>query len=123
MARACVDGRCVGCREDGDCLAGEMCVLDHCIRDENVGCLSRHDCAEGAEATCVLSGITSLDPRGNADMRSYCSATNGPSPHGQEDDADSSDTQRVDLGQPQYPDPVRSTIEQLRRQLDSNGSG
>lgn len=71
MARACVDGQCIPCRKDDECLLREVCVLDHCIRKELMGCRSRADC-RGEDSLCVLSGYTSMDLRGNAEMTASC---------------------------------------------------
>ncbi len=74
LARACVQGQCIGCQSDSQCAAGEACVLDHCVVVELVGCRRRSDCARGG--TCILSGYSSL-PRGNEDMRAFCVDPNG----------------------------------------------
>ncbi|PTL83443.1 hypothetical protein [Vitiosangium sp. GDMCC 1.1324] len=69
LAAACTDGHCGPCATDADCDSGEACVLDHCVRQENVECHSRRDCP--GEQLCALTGYSS-DPRGNAQMRAYC---------------------------------------------------
>lgn len=74
LAMACLSGRCGPCMLDGDCAAGERCVLDHCVKAGNVACRSRADC--GGEALCVLTGY-SPDPRGNEEMRANCLSTTG----------------------------------------------
>lgn len=74
LARACVDGRCEGCLTDKECAPREQCVLDHCVRTENVGCRRKADCP-GDEA-CVLSGYTP-STRGNEDMKAECVPTTG----------------------------------------------
>jgi hypothetical protein len=68
---ACVgqDGGCGPCSGDSDCASGEVCVLDHCLLEQNVECRSYTDCPEGYQ--CILSGL-SADPRGNGEMRAYC---------------------------------------------------
>lgn len=76
MARACIEGRCVGCTTDADCASKEACVLDHCVLAEQVECRRTADCTE-LEAKCVLSGITTMDPRGNRDMKAYCLSPSG----------------------------------------------
>lgn len=72
-ARACIDGKCLPCLQDAECGGGERCVLEHCVRAELVACTRRRDCGTG-EAMCLLSGYSSLDLRGNAEMRAYCLA-------------------------------------------------
>jgi hypothetical protein len=81
---ACVDGRCAPCTKDGDCESGELCVLDHCLLQQNADCQSRADCAD--EQFCVLSGyplpVEHVFPnpktyRGNEGMRSYCQDLRG----------------------------------------------
>ena len=69
-ARACIAGHCLPCTADTECQQGELCVLGHCLRDTLVECSSRSDCEHGG--LCVLSGYSSLNLRGNADMRAYC---------------------------------------------------
>jgi hypothetical protein len=69
LARACKGGRCVACGTDGDCAAGEVCVLDHCVVHALAGCRGRTDCAAGS--LCILSGYSS-EARGNEGMRSLC---------------------------------------------------
>jgi hypothetical protein len=50
---ACMeDGVCGPCRGDDDCLAGEACVLDHCVADSNPACRRAADCE--STATCRL---------------------------------------------------------------------
>jgi hypothetical protein len=70
LARACKDSRCVACSSDMDCATGEACVLDHCVRSEQVSCRERQDC--GPDSVCMLSGY-STDLRGNRDMQTLCS--------------------------------------------------
>lgn len=74
LALACTAGACGPCRADAGCMAGEACVLEHCVRNENADCRRRADC-EG-DALCVLTGY-STGPRGNEDMRSMCLAPTG----------------------------------------------
>jgi hypothetical protein len=71
LAMACRDGRCGPCQHDEDCSRGEACVLDHCLRAENVGCRSRADCREH-DAMCALNGYTGGDRRSNGRMVSQC---------------------------------------------------
>ena len=75
MALACVEGICSPCTDDAQCLAGELCVLDHCLVEELVGCRSYRDCGE--DQLCILSGYTGGTPRANEDMRAYCSGADG----------------------------------------------
>jgi hypothetical protein len=74
LALACVESRCMPCERDADCAPGESCAVQHCVLTRLSDCRSRRDCASGE--LCVLSGY-SADPRGNADMRSYCLAPQG----------------------------------------------
>jgi hypothetical protein len=69
LARICKGGKCLPCEQDGDCMADEECVLDHCIRRALATCRGRADC--GPRAVCLLSGYSS-GHRGNEDMRSLC---------------------------------------------------
>jgi hypothetical protein len=70
LALACVDNFCGPCTADAQCAQGEGCVLDHCVRQELIGCRHRADCAGGGY--CILSGLTGGTVRGNEDMRAYC---------------------------------------------------
>jgi hypothetical protein len=79
LARACKNGKCGPCELDADCATGESCVLDHCVRSENVGCRRRADC--GPRSTCILSGY-SAGVRGNQNMRAYCVALESGAKHG-----------------------------------------
>jgi hypothetical protein len=74
LALACLDGRCGPCQRDDECATGEGCVLQYCLRLENIGCRLRKDCTVGA--LCELTGLTS-DPRNNATMRAICRAASG----------------------------------------------
>jgi hypothetical protein len=69
LAAACVGGHCGPCVRDGECAEGEICVLDHCLLKDKVGCRSKRRCASGE--FCVLSGF-SHDPRGNRAMSAHC---------------------------------------------------
>ena len=71
---ACRSGKCGPCTSDHECADDEVCILDHCIRRENVGCWSFRDCADAE--LCVLSGYSS-DPRGNGGMFARCQPTSG----------------------------------------------
>ncbi|UQA56926.1 hypothetical protein [Polyangium aurulentum] len=84
MARACIGGLCVPCREDAQCEAGEVCVLDHCVVEERVECRRAADCGN-PEALCVLTGYTSGDLRGNGEMRAHCSNPEGGQPDGEDE--------------------------------------
>ncbi len=79
LALACIDGRCSACRDDRECAGGERCVLDHCLRSEQVECRTRSDCSD-PEALCALSGYSGGDPRSNAELRSYCLPPRGVAP-------------------------------------------
>lgn len=74
LARACIDGLCVGCAADAECLSGEACVLEHCVPQANVECTSRREC--GVDELCMLTGY-STGPRNNDAMRATCRATSG----------------------------------------------
>jgi hypothetical protein len=74
LALACVAGHCGACTRDDQCLAGETCALDHCVRAELSACRGRRDCA--ADELCALSGV-SADARGNGEMRARCLAPEG----------------------------------------------
>ena len=74
LGLACVGTRCGPCKNDGQCLSGERCAMDHCVPAAGVTCHSMHDCAGGE--LCVLSGY-SADPRGNTGMKSTCLASTG----------------------------------------------
>jgi hypothetical protein len=72
------DGTCGACVRDDQCLGDEVCALDHCLKRANATCRRKADCDQSSgRSLCVLSGY-SEDPRHNADMRSECSADNGP---------------------------------------------
>jgi hypothetical protein len=82
FALACLDDqRCGPCQRDDQCAAGEVCVLDHCVKAANAGCRTRAECGgTGDDAMCVLSGLTGGEPRGNAEMRSFCRSSSGGTP-------------------------------------------
>ena len=75
VAAACVEGLCGPCESDSDCALREVCVLDHCVKRDNVRCRSRRDCASRDEY-CLLTGFSS-DPRGNGEMRAICQSEHG----------------------------------------------
>jgi hypothetical protein len=77
LALACIAGRCGPCRRDSDCLSGERCALDRCVRAQAFGCASHRDCR--GDELCVLNGV-STDLRGNATMTSRCLAPRGGEP-------------------------------------------
>lgn len=77
LALACVAGVCGACTSDTDCGRRESCVLDHCLDTSRVSCRSYRDCGSGS--VCMLSGL-SPDPRGNAELRSFCSSEGAASP-------------------------------------------
>jgi hypothetical protein len=81
MAQVCRAGRCLPCERDGECVVGEVCVLDHCVRKELTTCRSANDC-QGVP--CVLSGYSS-GARNNAETRSYCANPESGQPHVEED--------------------------------------
>ena len=53
---------------------GESCVLEHCVKSDNVKCKSRKGCKQ--DALCVLSPYSD-GVRGNEDMHSFCRANSG----------------------------------------------
>lgn len=81
-ALACLDRVCSPCNQDAQCGAREVCVLDHCVRDENASCRSRAECgavatgSEPGDALCVLSGYSN-NVRGNEEMRAFCQVLEG----------------------------------------------
>lgn len=73
LAMACsATGRCGPCTRDADCATGEACAMQHCVPAAAVACKSRVDCPAGE--LCMLTGY-SEDPRGNGDLRAYCSGS------------------------------------------------
>jgi hypothetical protein len=74
LAMACHGTRCGPCSTDRDCESGEICVLDHCLHEEQAECRSRTDCDDGE--LCLLSGYSS-DLRGNRELTSRCLAAEG----------------------------------------------
>jgi hypothetical protein len=98
LARACVNGQCVACERDPDCEPGEGCVLDHCIRQENIRCRGHRSCDDGE--VCILSGYSS-DARGNAQMLSQCIPSTG----GKE---------KPTINSPQPPDPRKVVFDDER---------
>ena len=90
-ALACILGTCSPCTEDSHCgKKGVVCVLDHCVQEENVRCRTRSDCAsesmraDSSDALCILSGY-SAEVRGNEDMEAYCVDADGGTPQVQTD--------------------------------------
>lgn len=73
-ALSCREGHCLPCLEDRDCDVGESCVLDHCVRQEFIGCRTRADCHQ--DSLCILSGYSD-GPRGNIEMKALCMETSG----------------------------------------------
>jgi hypothetical protein len=77
-AKACrPDGQCGPCTVDSECEDGEACVLDQCVKAENVRCRSRRDCPD--EAFCVFFSKGANGPRGNDGLVALC--------HGSEEQA------------------------------------
>lgn len=118
MALAFVDGFCLPCLRDGECLQGEQCVLNHCVPAKAVECRVRADCKQGQ--LCTLTGYTGGDPRANSDMRAVCSGSTGRS-HWTEADveaASAANAASATPAPPGGPDPrVRAAelLEQSRR--------
>lgn len=77
MTRACLNGWCLPCEADVQCARGEVCVLNHCLLEQNVSCRSRKDCAR--DALCVMSGYTS-GGRNNSSTKAMCLALDGENP-------------------------------------------
>ena len=73
-ALSCREGHCLPCLNDRDCDVGEVCVLDHCVREDLALCRTRADCHQ--ESLCVLTGY-SEGPRGNTDMKAFCMEASG----------------------------------------------
>lgn len=80
LARACINYHCVGCARDDECASDELCVLENCLKQANVGCRSSADCDDGL---CIMTPYSS-DARGNTSVTSYCSAGNGPAKDSEE---------------------------------------
>lgn len=72
MARSCKSGKCQPCAYDVECAPGETCVLDHCVKSENVSCRRRSECPD--QSTCLLSGYSN-GVRGNENMKAHCVAS------------------------------------------------
>lgn len=72
LAMACINNQCGPCSVNAQCGSGEVCVLDHCVLDQNTACRSAADCKAGEY--CILSGY-SADPRGNEKTMAYCQAS------------------------------------------------
>lgn len=89
LALACVESTCGPCQADGECGAGERCVLDHCLLRENAGCVNARDCPQGELCMIVSDGSDALrHVRGNLFLRSLCTtdgyAQGSPQPFGEE---------------------------------------
>lgn len=78
LALSCRDSKCLPCRTGADCLSGEDCVLDHCLRRELIKCKRHADCGRKEEA-CILSGYSS-GARTNDTTRAYCVDTTSGQP-------------------------------------------
>ena len=118
LARACIDGRCVACRRDGDCEAGEFCVLEHCVQEPATGCRTRQEC-RGPDELCILSGYSS-DPRGNAELRSFCNPGSGGS---EETALEVVASDPEDEGKPATVSPVQHLLDDLRRERARGQTG
>ena len=62
LGLVCREEHCLPCLKDDECLADEVCVLDHCVRHELAECTQKADCGE--EELCVLTGYYILLTRG-----------------------------------------------------------
>jgi hypothetical protein len=120
FALACLDDSACGpCRRDDQCAGGEVCALDHCVRSELADCRRRADCAAtGADARCVLTGLTGGEPRGNSEMRAVCLAARGGTP---QDEAapDARRAARLAAAAAQKPAPPPVSADVLRARLDA----
>lgn len=105
LAMACIENRCVACRDDQDCGSGETCVLDHCVLKERRSCTSKDDCDDGE--LCVLSGY-STGLRGNEEMKAECLSSKEGTPQ------DESSVEKIDYGTPV---PRVVDVESLKTQL------
>ena len=81
-AMACLPaGKCGPCRLDRDCLTGERCVLDHCLKSAQVRCTRRANCKRPANKLdrnkdyCLIrnDGKSDDDARGNSSLWAVCS--------------------------------------------------
>jgi hypothetical protein len=113
LAMACREGRCGPCERDAHCDAGEVCVLDHCVKQELASCRSRRDCRE-EEALCILSGL-SPGARGNETMRSLCLGAQGGQPEQFEPPAPPPEPEQLPAHEP-MPVPIESLMQELREQ-------
>jgi hypothetical protein len=116
LAMACIAGRCGPCRIDGECAAGESCVLDHCVPGAGVGCRSVSDCAE--DEVCVLSGY-SPGPRGNDALTAYCQTRSG----GVEDEDEPRPEPPFDAQPIPRPVSAGALRESLRLEVGEEGAG
>ena len=94
-------------------------MLDHCVAAANVGCRSRAECAgAGGDALCVLSGLSGGEPRGNAEMKSYCQLPSGGTP---QDDSAPDARRAARLAEAASQQPVAPPISprDLRARLDA----
>ena len=69
------DGRCGPCRSDSECGAGEACVLDHCVAQDEPGCRSSADCAENE--VCMLTRAGRSQVRHGPALVASCQSTRG----------------------------------------------
>jgi hypothetical protein len=77
LARACSEQVCTVCLENRDCGAGEVCVLDHCLLEENASCTEAKDCPSNELCMLESTGSDALsDRRGNKFLLAECT-TNG----------------------------------------------
>ncbi len=103
FGQVCKAGICAPCEADGECLRGEVCVLDHCLKQELVSCRVAKDCRG---TFCVL-GEFSTPPRHNAGVRSYCVDVNSGTPPPPEPTHNLVDNRPPPLGE--------SLLEQVRK--------
>jgi hypothetical protein len=117
-ARACVQGQCVPCLADSECLVHETCVLGHCLLPDLAECHTRADC-EQDDDLCALTKVTPWDPRGNSDLRSYCLSPWGgdePTPEQDEDELARQIESVVAPGEPS-PSPSARAADLLRQRF------
>lgn len=74
-ARSCQANACGPCFDSDDCLAGETCVLDHCLLRDRVSCRGASDCNSERGEKCIIEADAhdELPPqRGNEQLFTKC---------------------------------------------------
>lgn len=72
LGQTCRAGRCTPCEADSECMAHEVCVLDHCVKRDLATCRRAADCND---TLCVLSGY-STGARNNEATTAQCADVN-----------------------------------------------